>query len=161
MKKKQKQTTTDPFTTAEKKQKRMRRFITAAVVLLVVSIACWWALPKNSSLESSDLFDAEEVKAKAEEVVQLLNAEDYDSLQEMTVEEVRFNMKKERMDEAKEQIGSDWGEFQSIEEISTAERSQRNVKAAVVQMVVAYENKDITYMLAFNTDMQLAAFGLQ
>ena len=78
MKKKQKQTTTDPFTTAEKKQKRMRRFITAAVVLLVVSIACWWALPKNSSLESSDLFDAEEVKAKAEEVVQLLNAEDYD-----------------------------------------------------------------------------------
>ena len=161
MKKKQKQTTTDPFTTAEKKQKRMRRFITAAVVLLVVSIACWWALPKNSSLESSDLFDADEVKAKAEEVVQLLNAEDYDSLQEMTVEEVRFNMTKEKMDEAKEQIGSDWGEFQSIEEISTAERSQRNVKAAVVQMVVAYENKDITYMLAFNTDMQLAAFGLQ
>lgn len=161
MKKKQKQTTTDPFTTAEKKQKRMRRFITAAVVLLVVSIACWWALPKNSSLESSDLFDAEEVRAKAEEVVQLLNAEDYDSLQEMTVEEVRFNMTKEKMDEAKEQIGSDWGEFQSIEEISTAERSQRNVKAAVVQMVVAYENKDITYMLAFNTDMQLAAFGLQ
>ena len=161
MKKKQKQTTTDPFTTAEKKQKRMRRFITAAVVLLVVSIACWWALPKNSSLESSDLFDAEEVKAKAEEVVQLLNAEDYDSLQEMTVEEVRFNMTKEKMDEAKEQIGSDWGEFQSIEEISTAERSQRNVNAAVVQMVVAYENKDITYMLAFNTDMQLAAFGLQ
>ena len=98
MKKKQKQTTTDPFTTAEKKQKRMRRFITAAVVLLVVSIACWWALPKNSSLESSDLFDAEEVKAKAEEVVQLLNAEDYDSLQEMTVEEVRSNMTKEKMD---------------------------------------------------------------
>ena len=62
MKKKQKQTTTDPFTTAEKKQKRMRRFITAAVVLLVVSIACWWALPKYSSLESSDLFDEEEVK---------------------------------------------------------------------------------------------------
>ena len=85
MKKKQKQTTTDPFTTAEKKQKRMRRFITAAVVLLVVSIACWWALPKYSSLESSDLFDEEEVKAKAEEVVQLLNAEDYASLQEMTV----------------------------------------------------------------------------
>ena len=161
MKKKQKQTTTDPFTTAEKKQKRMRRFITAAVVLLVVSIACWWALPKNSSLESSDLFDAEEVKAKAEEVVQLLNAEDYDSLQEMTVEEVRFNMTKEKMDEAKEQIGSDWGEFQSIEKINTAEMRQRNVKAAVVQLVAAYENQDITFTLAFNTDMELAAFGLQ
>ena len=161
MKKKQKQTTTDPFTTAEKKQKRMRRFITAAVVLLVVSIACWWALPKYSSLESSDLFDEEEVKAKAEEVVQLLNAEDYASLQEMTVEEGTSNMTKEKRDEEKEQIGSDWGEFQSIEEISTAEMHQRNVKAAVVQMVVAYENQDITYTLAFNTDMQLAAFGLQ
>ena len=161
MKKMQKQPTTDPFTTAEKKQKRMRRFITAAVVLLVVSIACWGALPKNSSLESSDLFDAEEGKAKAEEGVQRLNAEDYDSLQEMTVEEVRSNMTKEKMDEAKEQIGSDWGEFQSLEEISTAEMHQRNVEAAVVQMVVAYENQDITYTLAFNTDMQLAAFGLQ
>ena len=155
MKKKQKQTTTDPFTTAEKKQKRMRRFITAAVILLVVSIACWWALPKNSSLENSSLFDAEEVKAKAEEVVQLLNA------QEMTVEKVRSNMTKEKMDEAKEQIGSDWGEFQSIEEINTTQMEQRNVKAAVVQMVVAYENQEITYTLAFDTDMQLAAFGLQ
>lgn len=161
MKKKQKQTTTDPFTTAEKKQKRMRRFITAAVILLVVSIACWWALPKNSSLENSSLFDAEEVKAKAEEVVQLLNAEDYSSLQEMTVEKVRSNMTKEKMDEAKEQIGSDWGEFQSIEEINTTQMEQRNVKAAVVQMVVAYENQEITYTLAFDTDMQLAAFGLQ
>lgn len=161
MKKKQKQTTTDPFTTAEKKQKRMRRFITAAVILLVVSIACWWALPKNSSLENSSLFDAEEVKAKAEEVVHLLNAEDYSSLQEMTVEKVRSNMTKEKMDEAKEQIGSDWGEFQAIEEINTTQMEQRNVKAAVVQMVVAYENQEITYTLAFDTDMQLAAFGLQ
>ena len=93
--------------------------------------------------------------------MQLLNAEDYSSLQEMTVEKVRSNMTKEKMDEAKEQIGSDWGEFQSIEEINTTQMEQRNVKAAVVQMVVAYENQEITYTLAFDTDMQLAAFGLQ
>ena len=162
MKKKQNQTIPDdPFTTAEKKRKRMRRFLTAAVVLLVVSAACWWALPKNSSLENSGLFDAEEVEAKAEEVVHLINDEDYEALQKMTVEKVRSNMTKEKMDEAKEQIGSDWGEFQSIEKINTAEMRQRNVKAAVVQLVAAYENQDITFTLAFNTDMELAAFGLQ
>ena len=106
MKKKQNQTIPDdPFTTAEKKRKRMRRFLTAAVVLLVVSAACWWALPKNSSLENSDLFNAEEVEAKAEEVVHLINDEDYEALQKMTVEKVRSNMTKEKMDEAKEQIG--------------------------------------------------------
>ena len=162
MKKKQNQTIPDdPFTTAEKKRKRMRRFLTAAVVLLVVSAACWWALPKNSSLENSDLFNAEEVEAKAEEVVHLINDEDYEALQKMTVEKVRSNMTKEKMDEAKEQIGSDLGEFQSIEKINTAEMRQRNVKAAVVQLVAAYENQDITFTLAFNTDMELAAFGLQ
>lgn len=162
MKKKQNQTIPDdPFTTAEKKRKRMRRFLTAAVVLLVVSAACWWALPKNSSLENSDLFNAEEVEAKAEEVVHLINDEDYEALQKMTVEKVRSNMTKEKMDEAKEQIGSDWDEFQSIEKINTAEMRQRNVKAAVVQLVAAYENQDITFTLAFNTDMELAAFGLQ
>ena len=162
MKKKQNQTIPDdPFTTAEKKRKRMRRFLTAAVVLLVVSAACWWALPKNSSLENSDLFNAEEVEAKAEEVVHLINDEDYEALQKMTVEKVRSNMTKEKMDEAKEQIGPDWGEFQSKEKINTAEMRQRNVKAAVVQLVAAYENQDITFTLAFNTDMELAAFGLQ
>lgn len=161
MKKKQNKIPVDPFTTAEKKRRRIRRILTAAVILLIVSAACWWVMPKNRSLKDSSDFDEAEVKAKAEEVIRLINDEDYDALQKMTVKEVRSNMTKEKMDEAKDQIGSDWGEFRSIEKIRTAEMRQRNVKAAVVQVTAEYENEDIAFTLAFNTDMELASFGLQ
>lgn len=161
LRKKQKQAVFKPQMTEEARKKRTRNIIVIAVILVVATIACYWAMPKNGTLTESTTFDEQEVTAKAEQVVEYLNAEDYDSLKEIAVDEMQSIMNKERMDEAKARVSDDWGEFQSIGEVKTGEIDQRGVKAAVVSMNVVYSKEEINFTFAFNEDMKLASFGIQ
>lgn len=142
---------------------KKRKIIVIVVILVLLSVVAYWVMPKNSTLSDSKVFDEEAVKAAAEQVVELLNAEDYEGLQAMTVEEGKSVMTAEKLQEAKEQSGldSDWGEFVEVKEIKTGEVSQRGVNAALVQLVAQYENQEITYMIAFDKDMNVASFGMQ
>ena len=70
-------------------------------------------------------------------------------------------MNKERMDEAKARVSEDWGEFQSIINISTTEVTQRGVTAALAYVTADYENAEIHFTFAFNEDMELASLGIQ
>ena len=118
-------------------------------------------MPKNKDLSQSSIFDKAEVEALAEQVVDYINEENFDGLKEMAVDEMSSIMNKERMDEAKARVSEDWGEFQSIVDITTTEVTQRGVTAAVAYVSADYENVQIRYIFAFDEDMKLASLGIQ
>ena len=150
-----------PVQTEEQRKKRTRNIIITAVVLVIAVVACYFAMPKNKDLSQSDIFDEDEVKAMAEQVVEYINEENFDGLKAMAVEDMASIMNKERMDEAKARISEDWGEFKSISDITAGEITLRGVTAAVVYVTAEYENTDIRYTFAFDEDMKLASLGMQ
>ena len=147
--------------TEEEKKKRIRNIIITAVVLVIAAVACYFAMPKNKDLSQSSIFDKAEVEALAEQVVDYINEENFDGLKEMAVDEMSSIMNKERMDEAKARVSEDWGEFQSITNITTTEVTQRGVTAALAYVTADYENAEIRYTFAFDEDMKLASLGIQ
>lgn len=159
--KKKKQVFFQPAQTEEEKKKRIRNIIITAVVLAIAAVACYFAMPKNKDLSQSRIFDKAEVEALAEQVVDYINEENFDGLKEMAVDEMSSIMNKERMDEAKARVSEDWGEFQSIVDITTTEVTQRGVTAAVAYVSADYENVQIRYIFAFDEDMKLASLGIQ
>lgn len=159
--KKKKQVFFQPAQTEEEKKKRIRNIIITAVVLVIAAVACYFAMPKNKDLSQSSIFDQAEVEALAEQVVEYINEENFDGLKEMSVDEMSSIMNKERMDEAKARVSEDWGEFQSITNISTTEVTQRGVTAALAYVTADYENAEIHFTFAFNEDMELASLGIQ
>ena len=118
-------------------------------------------MPKNKDLSQSSIFDQAEVEAQAGKVIEYINEENFDGLKEMSVEDMASIMNKERMDEAKARVSEDWGEYQSITDITTTEMTQRGVTAAVAYVSADYENVQVRYTLAFDEDMKLAALGIQ
>ena len=87
--------------TPEQKKKRIRNIIIVAVILVAASVATYWMQPQNKALAESEVFSEEEVKAQAEKIIGLLNAEDFDSLQSLVVPDMQEIMNKERMDEGR------------------------------------------------------------
>ena len=159
--KKKKQVFFQPAQTEEEKKKRIRNIIITAVVLVIAAVACYFAMPKNKDISQSSIFDQAEVEALAEQVVEYINEENFDGLKEMSVDEMSSIMNKERMDEAKARVSEDWGEYQSITNISTTEVTQRGVTAALAYVTADYENAEIHFTFAFNEDMELSSLGIQ
>lgn len=133
----------------------------AATVFAVLILAAAWFLPVNLRFGSSGLFTEAAVETQSKEVIRMLDAEDYEALQ--TCMDVRMQkiLTKEVIEEAKEQAGADWGEFQEFGKCYMTEQRQQGRTRAVVQMNAAYENIGITYTLFFNDDMKLSGFYIK
>lgn len=150
-----------PAKTEEQRKKRIRNIIITAVILVSATLMCYFVMPKNKDLSQSSIFDQAEVEAQAGKVIEYINEENFDGLKEMSVEDMASIMNKERMDEAKARVSEEWGEYQSITDITTTEMTQRGVTAAVAYVSADYENVQVRYTLAFDEDMKLAALGIQ
>ena len=138
--------------TAAEKKKKTRNIVIIAVILVLASVATYWMMPRTGSLEDSTLFDEATVKSQAE---------NYESLQDVSADKMKEIMTEERLSEAKEKVSDDWGAFKSMGDISTTTISKRGVNAAVAYVTATYENVEIHYTLAFDEDMKLASFGMQ
>ena len=101
------------------------------------------------------------MEALAGQVIDYINAEDYEGLRAMAVDEMADIMNQERMDEAKARVSEDWGAFQDVDSITTAEVNQRGKTAAVAYVAASYENVDIRYTFAFDEELKLASLGIQ
>lgn len=144
-----------------RKEKWIRRLSVLAVVIILLLLLAYWILPKSTALENSKIFHAEEVQAKAEEVIRFLNEEDFEALQDVSTDKIKPVMTKEFMDQAKSNFGADWGAFQSFGNIYLAEVRQMGKHSAVVQMSASYENASITYTLSFDENMELEGFWMK
>lgn len=75
--------------TAAEKKKKTRNIVIIAVILVLASVATYWMMPRTGSLEDSTLFDEATVKSQAEKVIGYINADDYESLQDVSADKMK------------------------------------------------------------------------
>lgn len=144
-----------------KKNRLMKLLGIIAAVLVVIVLAGRFFLPVSKPIENSKVFTKEQVEEKTAVVINMLDAEDYDGLKEISTEQMKSVVKHDVMDSAKAGIATDWGEQVSVGTMYIAEVSQMGKKMAVCQVQVAYENTSVTYLITFDRDMQLAGLYMK
>lgn len=133
----------------------------AAAVIAVLVLAGAWFLPRGAKMGSSGIYNAAEVEEQVKAVIRLLDAEDYDALLECSDAKMESILTKEIIDEAKEQVGADWGGFKEFGKCYMQELKQRGRTFAFTQINVAYENTGVTYTLLFDEDKKLSGLYIK
>ncbi len=131
------------------------------VLLVVMAALFWWMIPKNTWLKDSKRFDETAVQKQAEEVVELLDAGDYDGLRAMADSKLAGLINEEEMEAARDNQAEDWGEFLNYGSVYLIESTQRGIHSAVAQMTAAYENTSVTYTISFDEDLKLTGLYMK
>lgn len=148
---------------ADRKAYKRRRIgmtigqIVAALVFL--SVLAWWMIPKPAAL--GDDLSQEAVTASVENVVVMLNQNDFDGLQELAVDELKSKLTQETMDEVRKGISEDWGEMQSIGKVYMQGVKQKGKVMVVTQVDAVYENVSVVYTISFDEDLRLGGLYMR
>ena len=148
---------------ADRKAYKRRRIgmtigqIVAALVFL--SVLAWWMIPKPASL--GDDLSQEAVTASVENVVVMLNQNDFDGLQELAVDELKSKLTQETMDEVRKGISEDWGEMQSMGKVYMQGLKQKGKVMVVTQVDAVYENISVVYTISFDEDLRLGGLYMR
>ena len=148
---------------ADRKAYKRRRIgmtigqIVAALVFL--SVLAWWMIPKPAAL--GDDLSQEAVTASVENVIVMLNQNDFDGLQELAVDELKSKLTQETMDEVRKNISEDWGEMQSIGKVYMQGVKQKGKVIVVTQVDAVYENISVVYTISFDEDLRLGGLYMR
>lgn len=154
-----------------KERKRSRKvktvrniLITTLVIVGLFAIATallYWILPKGTDVSESSIFVEEQVEAQVEEVINLLDAGEYETLARNATDQMAEVLNAEDMENAKEQIGDAWGERVQLGNIYMQEMEQQGVHYVIAQVTAAYEKENVTYTITFDEDMKLAGIYMK
>ena len=128
-------------------------------VLVFLSVLAWWMIPKPASL--GDDLSQEAVTASVENVVVMLNQNDFDGVQELAVDELKSKLTQETMDEVRKGISEDWGEMQSIGKVYMQGLKQKGKVMVVTQVDAVYENVSVVYTISFDEDLRLGGLYMR
>ena len=148
---------------ADRKAYKRRRIgmtigqIVAALVFL--SVLAWWMIPKPAAL--GDDLSQEAVTASVENVIVMLNQNDFDGLQELAVDELKSKLTQETLDEVRKGISEDWGEMQSIGKVYMQGLKQKGKVMVVTQVDAVYENVSVVYTISFDEDLRLGGLYMR
>lgn len=146
-----------------KKTAKTAAIIVAVIVVLLLAgiFLAYQRFPKAVDLQESGYFEAEQVEDAMKETIELLDSEDYDTLLEHAIPQMKEILTKETMQEIKKQISSDWGERGQFGAAYIAEIVQSGEHYAVGEMTVPYEKVSVTYRLTYDQDMRLAGLYIR
>lgn len=130
--------------------------IPIALALFFLGMAGYWLFPKTVDIEKSRYFDKEEVEAAMKETIELLDAEEYATLQENATAQMQSLLNAETRESMRETLSDDWGERRQFGAVYLVEVVQGNRHLAVGEMTVTYENVSVTYRLSYDEDMRFA-----
>ena len=115
-------------------------------------------LHENTASPSSE----QQVIERAQEVVALLDAGDYETLQSMSIDEMKVGLNAEMMEQAREiTVPGDWGAFESFGNAYATEISQSGQVFDVVEVVAVYEKATVTYGISFLNGEELAGIRMR
>lgn len=132
----------------------------AAVLLLLIVLALWF-LPKAANIEDSGIFQAKALEERSREVIRLLDAEDYEALKQISVDEMKEFLNKDAIEQAKTSVSSDWGAFIEFGKFYMQEYTQMGKTLALVQINTAYKNTSVTYTFFFDKSMKIAGLYMK
>ena len=159
----------ESFSAKERKRSRKSRstkmiIITILVIIGLFAIATallYWMLPKGTDISESSTFVKEQVEARVEEVINLLDDGAYDTLAENATEQMAGVLNDEDMDAAKQLVGDDWGARVELGTIYMQEVEQQGVHYVIPQVAASYENVTVTYTITFDENMKLAGIYMK
>ena len=152
---------------SEADQKRYRRsrtmkiLVLAAVVFLALAAVAAWFLPSVNAIESSSIFTRADVEQKLVEVINLLDEDDYESLQAVSTSQMAGVLTKDYMSAAKQQLSEEFGERIAVGTIYMQEVRQMGQSYAACQVIVTYENVSVVYTISFDEEMKLAGLYMR
>lgn len=145
--------------TERKAYRRKKAGIVIAAVLagmILLGSYVWWIFPKPYSIEDREMLSEEAVAGAVETVVTLLNADDFETLKEMSVDEMQSALTPEIIDKARNSISDDWGEMCIIGSTYAQGLEQKGRVFVITQTNVMYENVSVVYTITFDENLQLA-----
>lgn len=147
------------FTEKDKKQaereRRIKRLLIAVAVVAAIIAIIYWASPKQKDLAESRIFSPEDIKAKTETVIKLIEEEDYEGLKEIADISMYQYLSAEKVLPAKRNVAMDWGAFVSYGNGYLFELTQMGRKYALAEMTVSYENVGVTFTVIFDQKERL------
>ena len=151
---------------AEEKRKyrlaKTGKAVLAIIVVLVVIVAgISRMLPKTIAIEDSQYFDKAKVESSMLETISLLDADDYEALQNNAIPAMASTLNKETIIPIKEQLAENFGEPVSYGTAYIVELVQNHTHYAVGEITVAYENVSVTYRLTYDEQMRLAGLYMR
>ncbi len=142
------------------RRSRIRKIIVDIVLMLiVVSILTWWMMPKPAVL--GDDLSQEEIEASVENVISLLNEDDFDGLQDIATEELKDKLTRETIDSVRQDISEDWGGMQSIGRVYAQGIKQKGDLIIVTQTDAIYENVSVVYTISFDENLRLGGLYIR
>jgi hypothetical protein len=142
--------------------RRYRRWHICRIILVVcivfaaiVGLLYSSVFPKTEDISESTYFDAVEVETRMMEIVQLLDENDYMTLQSLATDRMRDYLTEGFLNDARAQITEDWGHQVSFGTSYMQEVTQMGKHYAVGEISVIYEKVSVTYRFSFDTDLKL------
>lgn len=130
-------------------------------LLLLAAFYIYQSLPKSYEMGTTGLFNPEEVEAKAQETVELLDSGDYEALKERAIDQMKPMLTWEELGEARLKSLGELGTFQKFSGYTAAEVKQNGDTFAVVELTVVYEERSVIYRISFDEEMKLAGFYMR
>ncbi|MEZ3508587.1 MAG: DUF3887 domain-containing protein [Lachnospiraceae bacterium] len=123
------------------------------IVILFMAALSWWMIPKPAALGDSP--SQEEITASVENVIELLNKNDFETLRSISTEKLQPVLTQETIDKVRQNIADDWGEMQSIGKVYLQGIKQKGRFMIVTQVDVIYEQVSTVYTISFDKDLRL------
>ena len=138
----------------------MKKFFAALGVLLLIGgiTGC------SRSQELPDDFDENEVKMAAEEVIDLVNAGEYEKLaEEKWNAQLKTALPAEKMSAEIQPVIEELGAFESFENEAVAGGEDKDTEQefAVVVVKAKYEERKVQFTISFDKNMKTAGFFIK
>lgn len=129
-----------------------------AVIVLATTLAAKWYLPRVE--EPSDA-DKKMVEALALEVIDLIDADDYEALAEKAIDQMKPVILDGRIPQAKAELCNDWGARTNVGSFYMSSITQKKQQLMVCQVNVGYENVSVTYTVSFDDTLHLSGLYMK
>lgn len=133
----------------------------SVLVIVCVVMFIFFITPKPKNLKESDIFSDAIVKKEAYKVIDELDEMNVDALCENATLELQEAFRTDALQDAKQNITSDFGKRKTISKYYANEVTQKNVHMAIVQLYAEYENVNVIYTLTFDENMKLCGLYLK
>ena len=127
-----------------------------ALILILSLTAC-------SVAKLSENYDKDEVLSRAEEIVALLNASDFDAVAAGVREDLQEQLSSEVLENALGEILAQAGAFQEFtaEAVTGQQSKTTGEDYAVAVLVGKYENASHTFTISFNEDLEIVGLYMK
>lgn len=144
------------------KEKNLKILGIVVLVILVICFLFFMMLPNANEISESEIFDETTVQNALMQTIDCLDAEDYDSLKQMSTDSLAAVFTKEKMDEVKAQIcEGGFGNRISLGNVYMTEVAQSGKHFATCQAQVSYEKIVVTYTISFDENMKLCGLYMK